>query len=97
MSVPNVFTPNGDGKNDELSIEAEGIQTINIDIFNRWGKKIYNLNATDFAVVKATKPVWDGTSKSDGKCAEGTYFYVIDAVGYDKKEYHLQGTINLIR
>jgi gliding motility-associated-like protein len=97
MSVPNVFTPNGDGKNDQFSIEAEGIQTVNIEIFNRWGKKIYDMNANDFAVVKETKPVWDGTSRSEGKCATGTYFYIINAVGYDKKEYTLQGTINLMR
>jgi len=97
MSFPNVFTPNGDGKNDEFSVEAEGIQTINIDIFNRWGKKIYNMSATDFAVVKTTKPLWDGTTKSEGKCSAGTYYYIIDAVGYDKKEYSLQGTINLLR
>ncbi len=97
MSVPNVFTPNGDGKNDIFTIEVQGIKTINVDIFNRWGKKIYNLNANDFADVQAQKPIWDGNSKSEGKCADGTYFYIIDAVGYDKKEYNLQGTINLLR
>ncbi len=97
MTIPNVFTPNGDGINDIFTIDVQGIKTINMDIFNRWGKKIYNLNATDFADVQAKKPIWDGTSKSEGRCADGTYFYIIDAVGYDKKEYSLQGTINLLR
>ena len=48
----------------------------------------------------ATQFLWDfgdGTSTSEGKCADGTYFYVLDAVGYDKKEYHMQGTISLLR
>jgi len=97
MLVPNIFTPNADGKNDVFQIESEGIKTIDIAIFNRWGKKVYDLNANDFTVVKEKKDIWNGTSKSEGVCADGTYFYIIDAVGYDKKEYHLQGTISLLR
>ena len=97
MHIPNVFTPNGDGKNDWFSIESEGIVTINIDVYNRWGKKVYNYNGESFSDKKVTKEVWDGTSKSEGKCADGTYFYILDATGDDKKEYHLQGTITLMR
>ncbi|MEI6124030.1 MAG: choice-of-anchor L domain-containing protein [Bacteroidota bacterium] len=97
MLIPNVFTPNDDGINDKFVIETEGIATININIFNRWGKNVYNFKGNDFSVVKQKTDVWDGTSKTDGKCADGTYYYVIDAIGYDKKEYNLQGTITLIR
>ncbi|HOY31343.1 MAG TPA: choice-of-anchor L domain-containing protein [Bacteroidales bacterium] len=97
MKVPNIFTPNGDGKNDEFQIESEGIRSLEIAIFNRWGKKLYSNSFSDFSVVKTRESIWDGTSKSEGKCADGTYFYFIDAIGYDKKEYHLQGNINLLR
>ena len=97
LVVPNIFTPNGDGKNDVFQVEAEGIQSIDVSIFNRWGKKVFSTSVIDFAVDKEKKDLWDGTSKSEGKCADGTYFYVLDAVGYDKKEYHMQGTISLLR
>jgi len=97
LVVPNIFTPNGDGKNDIFQVEAEGIQSIEVSIYNRWGKKVYETSVTDFAVDKETKDLWDGTSKSEGKCADGTYFYILDAVGYDKKEYNMQGTISLLR
>jgi len=95
--IPNVFTPNDDSHNDYFTIESQGIQTIKIDIYNRWGKKVFNFSGIDFSVVDEKKDIWDGNSTSEGKCASGTYFYVIDAVGYDKKEYNLQGTLTLMR
>jgi gliding motility-associated-like protein len=94
--VPNIFTPNGDGKNDQFSIEAEGIASIKISIFNRWGKNIYENEVKDFVVDKQAVPIWDGTSKSEGKCAAGTYYYIIEATGYDKKEYSINGTVNIL-
>lgn len=97
ISLPNVFTPNGDGLNDQFSIESEGVNTIIVNIYNRWGKRVYHLDAANFSEFLEKKPIWDGTSNTEGKCADGTYYYIIDAVGYDKKEYHLQGTINLLR
>lgn len=97
LVVPNIITPNGDGQNDVFKVEAEGIATFDVSIFNRWGKKLYSASFTDFAVNKETKEVWDGKSKSGGDCADGTYFYIIEATGYDKKEYNVQGTVTLLR
>ncbi len=97
MKVPNLFTPNSDGVNDVFQVESEGINTLEIAIFNRWGKKIYSGSFSDFSTSKVTTDLWDGTSKSEGKCADGTYYYILDAVGDDLKEYHMQGTISLMR
>ncbi|MCK9611405.1 MAG: choice-of-anchor L domain-containing protein [Bacteroidales bacterium] len=97
IKIPNVFTPNGDSYNDVFQIESQGIQSLTISIFNRWGKKIFNNNFIDFSVEMEKKDVWNGTSNSDGVCADGTYFYIIEAVGYDKKEYNFNGTITLLK
>ncbi|HNX07006.1 MAG TPA: choice-of-anchor L domain-containing protein [Bacteroidales bacterium] len=97
MLVPNIFTPNEDGHNDIFQIESQGINTLEIAIFNRWGKKIFNGSYTEFSTSLVKTDIWDGTSKSEGKCADGTYYYILDAVGDDLKEYHLQGTISLMR
>ncbi len=97
MSIPNVFTPNGDGVNDVFKIESEGILTIKIDIYDRWGKKIFDFNGAAFSNKDEKKEIWDGTTRAGAKCADGTYYYVIYAYGYDKKEYQLQGTITLLR
>ena len=113
LAVPNVFTPNGDGKNDEFRVAYRSLKEFHCWVYNRWGKLVYEW--TDPAKG------WDGTI--NGKpAAEGAYFYVIRALGtdaakdasyiglkavYKKKKlndptavtgvYQLSGDINLLR
>ncbi|HRG02061.1 MAG TPA: gliding motility-associated C-terminal domain-containing protein [Bacteroidia bacterium] len=82
--VPNVFTPNGDGKNDVFKITTTGIKDLNCDIFNRWGTKVANISG-----VNGT---WDGSNVNDG-----TFFFILTATGFDGQEYKQQGYINLFR
>ncbi len=84
LTVPNVFTPNGDGKNDVFEFISKNITELNCVIFNRWGKQVAELTADD--------QTWDGENGSDG-----TYFYVLKAKGMDDVDYNLKGTITLIR
>ncbi len=94
LLVPNVFTPNGDGKNDEFRVMYRSITEFHCWIYNRWGKLVYEW--TDPAKG------WDGTINGR-PAAESAYFYVIRAVGADRIEgeeigiYELKGDINLIR
>jgi gliding motility-associated-like protein len=89
LLVPNVFTPNGDGINDEFRVAYRSIEKYNIVIYNRWGRKVYSSSSPAGG--------WDG--KVGGQQASpGVYFYVIEAEGYQKEErYKLNGTITLIR
>lgn len=41
LQVPNVITPNGDGKNDVLDLGQRGLK---LDIYNRWGKPVHQAN-----------------------------------------------------
>ena len=63
--IPNVFTPNNDGNNDNFYIEMqEGVTVIEFTVFDRWGEKVHD-----------GQYPWDGTYK--GKpCPEGVYVYV---------------------
>lgn len=112
LLVPNVFTPNGDGKNDEFRVMYRSLKEFHCWVYNRWGKLVYEW--TDPAKG------WDGTINGR-PAAEGAYFYVIRALGTDanagaeymsklkyKKQknnaadavigvYQLSGDINLIR
>jgi gliding motility-associated-like protein len=87
--VPNIFSPNGDNINDVLAILSTGLKELNIDIFNRWGSKVY--------VITAPGQNWDGKLTNGEPAAEGTYFYILKAVGFDKKEYEAQGPIMLVK
>jgi gliding motility-associated-like protein len=42
LSIPNVFTPNGDGMNDSFAIKNIHLYPDNeLIIYNRWGKEVY--------------------------------------------------------
>src|SRR5690606_42114943 len=63
--IPNVFTPNGDGRSDVIEIVGiEGFDRVEITVVNRWGNEVYR--------NKNYKNDWDGQGLN-----EGTYYYVI--------------------
>lgn len=82
--IPNVFTPNGDGRNDEFVILGPYSSCIDhVMIFNRWGNKIYK--------TPTPSDAWDGTF--DGKpVPEGAYVYVVQADGRKRV-----GTVTVLR
>lgn len=88
LSMPNVFTPNGDGFNDVFKATSLGIETFSCVIFDRWG-----LQTFAFEGVTGT---WDGL-QSSGELVDGTYFYIVKAKGFDGKEYDLKGPVLLLR
>lgn len=89
LEIPNVFTPNSDGTNDIFTIKSKGIKEISLQIFNRWGQKMY-----EFSGAKAA---WDGLTPSGTIVPEGTYFYFVKATGFDNNVTEKQGTVNLFR
>lgn len=84
LIVPNVFTPNGDGKNDVFEFLSQNITELNCVIFNRWGKKVAELTSAN--------QTWNGDNGSDG-----TFYYVLKAKGLDDVEYDLKGTITMLK
>jgi gliding motility-associated-like protein len=89
MEIPNVFTPNGDDVNDIFYIKSTGIKEISLQIFNRWGEKLY-----EFSGPKAS---WDGLAPNGQEVPEGTYFYFVKATGFDDTEIEKHGSVNLFR
>lgn len=75
--VPNSFTPDADGINDEFFGTGEGFDTYNMQVYDRWGELIFESNDPDYH--------WDGTYKGK-QVQQGTFpyrFYLIDWQGND--------------
>lgn len=88
LDVPNVFTPDGDGINDEFRVAYKSLKSFSCVIFNRWGRKVYEWSDPGRG--------WDG--RIGGKVAlPGAYYYIMEAEGADGKKYKKKGDINIIR
>jgi gliding motility-associated-like protein len=74
ISLPNIFTPNGDGQNETLHIN--------------WGRSVIEdlsivvLDAQNNLVFKSSNPEfnWDGTDLGGEKLPRGNYIYFVSAV-----------------
>jgi len=89
LFVPNVFTPNGDGMNDGFHVSAAGLKTFSIEIFNRWGERVFISNSPDID--------WDGRSTTGVQESDGDYYYIIRATDYKGKPFNQNGYVQLIR
>lgn len=88
--LPNAFSPNGDGKNDEFRmLNTFGITLEYFAVFNRWGNEVFRTENSEFG--------WNGRQK--GEDAEpGTYFYVVRyTCSGNSQKYVLKGDLILLR
>ena len=83
--IPNVISPNADGRNDYFRIEGiEGFPLSILTVYNRWGSQVFR--DSDY------RGGWDG--RIAGKpLAEGTYFYVLQRS--DGQNFH--GPLTIVR
>lgn len=90
FSVPNAFTPNGDGVNDSYCLKGwdECSKAFNVKIFDRWGEVIFESDNPNFC--------WDGRYKGD-MLPTGVYIYFITADFDQIPDYKQSGNISLMR
>ncbi|MDB5226195.1 MAG: hypothetical protein JWN78_388, partial [Bacteroidota bacterium] len=86
--IPNAFSPNGDGINDQFKIPCAHSGAVFFDVFNRWGIEVYkNENYISD---------WDG--KYEGaQLPDGTYYYILKYVSDDGTVIDKAGFITLHR
>jgi len=86
--VPTAFTPNGDGLNDIFKVVSDDIINLQMQIYNRWGERIFESDNQNDG--------WDGTFKGV-PVEDGAYLYLIQAQTNDLRWHYLNGTVTLVR
>lgn len=88
IHIPNVFTPNGDGANDTWWIDVNFASSIQVQIFNRWGNLMLEMDEfTDR---------WDGTIEGDN-ASTGVYFHKYTIVDLNGNSITGQGFLTIER
>ncbi len=89
--IPNVFTPNNDGENDIFHMNVSNAESIEIEIFNRWGNLVGQISSTDPSYG------WDGTNMAGTPAPDGVYFYTYKIVDLQGEEFTGHQYIHLER
>ena len=87
--IPNVFTPNGDGIGDEVTIEYQDVTPTSFHVFDRWGHDVF------FTTKKDVK--WSGTDVNGKVCNEGVYFYILEGTNALGEKVVYKGNITLMK
>jgi len=86
--IPNSFTPNSDGENDNWYPIVKNISFLEVLIFDRWGERIFFSNEIN--------NYWNGYYQ-DGLCQNGVYAYLVTWKTIQGRSYTKSGHIVLIR
>jgi gliding motility-associated-like protein len=93
--LPNVFTPNGDGKNDIFQpFDCPSfVQSVQFKVFNRWGAKVFE--------TKDVKVNWNGKNNAGNDLSAGQYYYeavvTFEALQKNPKPVQIKGWVQLLR
>jgi len=91
--IPNAFTPNGDGLNDFFQPKGFGIKEYELDIFDRWGERIFN--------TKVFEEGWDGKHHRGidygTYCKDGVYAWKIKVVNVFGEAKYYTGHVTLLK
>lgn len=88
LFIPNAFTPNGDGKNDQLCFRNQFVTSFEFHLFSRWGEEVYRSTDID--------ECWDGRFRNQ-LCQPGVYTYYCKITCEGDQEATFKGDITLIR
>jgi gliding motility-associated-like protein len=90
LDIPNVFTPNYDGVNDEFVVYVPQAEWFHIRIVNRRGQTVYESNNKD--------QYWNGRWMQSGEdCEAGEYIYTLKFSTKSEEEQIQIGKIVILR
>jgi len=92
LTVPNIFTPNGDGMNDTFFPLPETGGRVSLKVFNRWGRIVHDTGS-------GFRP-WNGSVRPGERAPDGVYYYLLEydipcaGVNYTGRK---EGAVQLVR
>ncbi|MFN8317633.1 MAG: gliding motility-associated C-terminal domain-containing protein [Chitinophagales bacterium] len=89
LYIPNAFSPNGDGNNDLFEVYGRELKTVHMEVFNRWGEKVYDSMGNPFAS-------WDGKYKGELQ-PPSVYVFSVEVEYLNAKKDRRSGSVTLIR
>lgn len=88
LFFPTIFSPNGDGLNDEQCVLGNCIESVSWAVYNRWGEKVFETD--DKAAC------WDGTYKGS-PLNTGVYVYTLTALLTNGQIIKQNGNLTIVR
>ncbi len=88
LYAPNAYTDNGDGLNDVFKTVPVFVKDYHLQIYNRWGERIFE--------TYNKKEAFSGAYKSN-EVQSDVYFYIVDFTGWDEKSYTQKGNFTILR
>lgn len=95
--IPNIFSPNRDGRNEDFRIYAcQGVQAVNfVRIFDRWGSQVYEDSNIQPNCLDGIR-LWDGNFR--GKPVDPAVFvYMIEVEFLDGATLLYRGDVSVLR
>ena len=86
--VPSGFSPNGDGFNDTWCVYGNCVKTFNLQVFNRWGEKIFE--------SEEKSNCWDGTY-AGVKQNDAVFIYQFSATLVNGQKVVKKGNVTLVK
>jgi gliding motility-associated-like protein len=86
--IPDIFSPNDDGRNDTLFVRGLFISRMDFRVYNRWGEEVF--------VSSDPKKGWDGQQRGQ-PASSGSYFYTLQATVSGNEKIERKGEIILVR
>ena len=86
--IPNAFSPNNDGNNDVFEIYGAGVKSVILQVFNRWGEKVFESSDQFHG--------WDGTYKGILQ-DPGVFVYHAQINFLDNTQIEKSGSVTLVR
>ncbi len=96
--IPNVFQPDGDGRNDDFRVFAcRGVLRVNsVQIFNRWGGLVFEADDLPPNCLDGIQ-LWDGETPNGKRMNGGVYVYMVEVSFLDNITLTYRGDVTLIR